>query len=59
MSERYFIIGIDESYEPLPLMIDVRISYSFINQIKNIINKIKGSDIGIEYTDTADNKTKV
>ena len=24
MSERYFLIGTDESYEPLPLMIDVR-----------------------------------
>ena len=37
----------------------VNISYSFINQIKNIINEIKGSDIGIEYTDVADNKTKI
>ena len=24
MSERYFLIGSDESYEPLPLMIDMR-----------------------------------
>ena len=24
MSERYFLIGTDESYESLPLMIDVR-----------------------------------
>ena len=24
MSERYFLIGTDESYEPVPLMIDVR-----------------------------------
>ena len=24
MSERYFLIGTDEKYEPLPLMIDVR-----------------------------------
>lgn len=35
------------------------ISHSFINQIKNIINKIKGSDISIEYADINDNKTKV
>lgn len=39
--------------------LQVNISHGFINQIKNIINEIKGSDISVEYTDTADNKTKV
>lgn len=37
----------------------VNINHSFINQIKNIINKIKGSDISIEYTDIVNAKTKV
>ena len=37
----------------------VNINHSFINQIKNIINKIKGSDISIEYTDIVNDKTKV
>ena len=39
--------------------LQVNISHGFINQIKNIINEIKGSDVSVEYTDTADNKTKV
>ena len=39
--------------------LQVNISHSFINQIKNIIDKIKGSDISIEYTDMANNKVKV
>ena len=39
--------------------LQVNISHSFINQIKNIINEIKGSDISIEYTDTVNNKVKV
>ena len=39
--------------------LQVNISHGFINQIKNIINEIKGSDISIEYTDTVNNKVKV
>ena len=56
------IVGVYFTIKPCShahLKLQVIIGHSFINQIKNIINKIKGSDIGVEYTDIADNKTKV
>ena len=56
------IVGVYFTIKPCShahVKLQVIIGHSFINQIKNIINKIKGSDIRVEYTDIADNKTKV
>ena len=63
MSERYFLIGTDESYEPLPLMIDVRKSIkeeyleegeSYKQAGISLVNIRNSLDENTEYPDIMD-----
>ena len=63
MSERYFLIGTDESYEPLPLMIDVRKSIkeeyleegeSYKQAGISLVNIRNSFDDNTEYPDIMD-----